>query len=103
MSYHSRPKDWHVKNKIIIRSLDHFNSIIRDGFEVKIVKFYGPPSHLNCALLLQRGEEQITADADSINDYVLHLRELYDFNKGESCFVYIPDTEIYHEFEEEFF
>ena len=103
MSYHNRPKDWHLGNKLIIRSLDHFNSLTRDGFEVKVIKFYGPPSHLNCALLFQRGDEQITADADSINDYVLHLRELYDFNRGESCYVYIPDTEIYHEFDEEFF
>jgi hypothetical protein len=83
--------------------MEHFNSLIEDGFEVKSVRFYGHPQSMNTAVLLVRGEERLEARANAIDDYLLHLRELYDFDKQKTSFVYITDTELYHQFEEELF
>jgi hypothetical protein len=58
---------------------------------------------LNTAIILAKGDQILEADASTIDDYVLHLRELYDFDKQKTAFVYITDTEVYHEFEEELF
>ncbi len=94
MAYHHPSKDWHLGDKIKITSLQHLNSLVTDGFEVKVVKFYGHPQNMNCVLLLVKGEEQLVADCNNITDYVLHLRELYDFDSRKTQFVYIPDTKI---------
>ena len=89
--------------KITIKSMEHYNTMIKDGFEVKQVLVYGSPQHLNTAIVLANGDQTLEADATAIDDYVLHLRELYDFDKQKTAFVYITDTEVYHTFEEELF
>jgi hypothetical protein len=60
------------------------------------------PQRLNVSVVLARDQERILANANNIDDYVLRLRELCDFQKKKPCFVYIPDANLYHEFEEDF-
>jgi len=103
LSFHNDNINWAEADKITIQSMEHYNSMIEDGFEVKAVRLYGHPQHMNFAILLVRGQERFDADANAIDDYVIHLRELYDFDKQKTSFVYITDTELYHDFEEELF
>jgi hypothetical protein len=81
-----------IKNKeekdnasINITSLGHYNQLLSDGFELKSVRFYGHPRDMNCSLVLVKDNQEIVANAKAIDDYFLHLRELYQLD-FEGCF-----------------
>jgi hypothetical protein len=82
--------------------MEHYNKIIQDGFEIMAIKysFSFKPDTSNVKLLLAKQNEKIIADANLIVDYIIHLVELYDFEKKKRMFVYVPDTSVYWEFEE---
>jgi hypothetical protein len=88
---------------VTINSLDDYNRFLSDGYEVKRTRFHGHPEHMYCTIVLSNGKEEIVANSNSIDEYVLHLRELYDFDKQKPCFLYVSDTELYHNFDEELF
>jgi hypothetical protein len=94
--------DWSNGKKLKIESMEHYNKIIQDGFEITAIQysFSFESDKSNVRLLLTKQDEKIIADANSIDDYVIHLVELYDFEKKKRMFVYVPDTSIYWEFEE---
>ena len=80
--------------KMTIKSMEHYNAMIKEGFEVKQVRISGNPQHLNTAIVIAKGDQKVEADANAIDDYILHLRELYDFDKQKTAFVYITDTKV---------
>jgi hypothetical protein len=43
--------------KMTIKSMEHYNTMIKDGFEVKQVRIYGNPQHLNTAIVLAKGDQ----------------------------------------------
>jgi hypothetical protein len=102
LTEHQNDPSAHNEVNLTIESMEHFNSIMNDGFEVQSIRFYGNPQRLNVSVVLARDQERILANANNIDDYVLRLRELCDFQKKKPCFVYIPDANLYHEFEEDF-
>lgn len=92
--------DWSGGNKLKIESIDHFNELVEKGFEVTDINYSFASNQSDVSLLLVNQNEKIVADANSIDDYVVHLVSLYDFNKKRPLFVWVPDTSLYWDFED---
>lgn len=85
--------------------MEHFNQLIKNGYEITAINysFTSSLSNVNILLVRQNGGEKIIANANVIDEHIMHLAELYDFTKKRPMFIWVPDTSVYWEFEEEFF
>jgi hypothetical protein len=80
-----------------ITSMPEYEKLVDQGFEVKHVFYEYPPGVI--ILQMMKGDEEIIAEANSIWDYLSHLKPLYDFEKKRNSFVYVSDVEVYTDFE----
>jgi len=83
--------------KTRITSMAQYESLISQGFEITNVYYEFPPGVI--IIRLAKGTEEIIAEANSIFEYLIHLKPLYDFKKKKNCFVYVTDVEVYTAFE----
>lgn len=84
-------------NSIVLYTIEDFNNLLEEGFEIESVDCTFPPGIMN--LILVRGEDRIVAVANPIFEHILHLKPLYDFNKKKNSFVYVSDVDVYFKFE----
>jgi hypothetical protein len=95
--------DWSDGKIISIESMKHFNQLIKNGYEITAINYSFTSNLSNVKILLVRQNEKIIANANNIDEYIIHLVELYDFTKKKPMFIWVPDTSVYWEFEKEFF
>lgn len=86
-------------NVLKIISIDHLIQLINEGYEIEGKQFHFENNSSNTTLTLVKNGTKIIADANNIDEYVLHLLPLYDPNKKGIRMIWIPDTKIYWKFE----
>ncbi len=91
-------KNWKGE-QIIINSNEQFEQLLKEGFELLDIVIQGDGSGVNISLRMESDSKQIIANGNEIHDYLSHLKSLYDPLKKKNCFVWIPDTEVYWDFE----
>lgn len=94
-------KDWSDAKKIVLRSEEQLKQLVSEGYEVIGKNFHftnDQGGYLD--LRLKKADSKIVANANSIFEYVLHLVDIYDFEKKKPVFVWVSDTSVYWQFEE---
>lgn len=82
----SDKNEWLQGERMTIHSKQHYDELLQNGFEVANTSFSYTPERTENKLILQKGEKTIITDANSIDEYVMHLQPLYDFNKKKIVF-----------------
>jgi hypothetical protein len=63
-------------DNIIITSMEHFQALTNEGYEIRGIECKGDESGLIPTLFLEKGDKKIPANAVEIADYVLRLQPL---------------------------
>ncbi len=89
-----------ITQKITLTSMKHFNNLLEEGFRVVGKDYVYENNQSTWTLRLARDNEEIFANANAIDDYVLNLVELYNENTNDTCFIWVPDPSVYFQFED---
>jgi hypothetical protein len=93
--------DWSDGKKISIESIGHLDQLIKNGYEITGINYSFSDNQSNVRILLVLQDEKIIANVNSIDEYIIHLVELYISDKKKPVFDWVPHTSVYWEFEEE--
>ena len=91
---------WRKAEHITIQSEGYLEKLLLNGFEIQGSNFKWMPNKSSVTLYLKGKKRRLIADANDIDEYVIHLQDLYDFDKKKTRFTWVPDTSIYWNFQD---
>lgn len=95
-----------LANKIRVTSFAHLGNLLDNGYEISKINWRSIDGldrlSVVPTLLLEKGNDKLLADAGEISDYVIQLQPLYDVNKKNNGFVWVPNTALHFDLELKF-